>query len=51
MTKEENISQVMETLSSHYRDEFTKQMGEAIKKGKGDEFMGYLDDNVSNYLD
>lgn len=33
MTKEDNIRSVMETLNSHYRDEFTEQMNEAMKKG------------------
>ena len=51
MTKEDNIRSVMGTLSSHYEDEFTEQMNEAMKKGKLKVFMDKLEENADNYLD
>ena len=36
MIKEDNIRSVMETLRSHYQDEFTEQMNKAVKEGKLD---------------
>ena len=51
MIKEDNIRSVMETLSSHYQDEFTEQMNKAVKEGKLDKLMENLQDNVSSYLD